>query len=102
MKQINDDILESKRYKTFAMCYEENEDVDILLRSRGYPGWSDNNCRNLLIDFISVNCSLSRTKGFAEINVGNIKLVERLKHEGKFFKPTHFPFLWGGNKLQFI
>ena len=75
MKQINEDLLESNAYKTFAMCYDKNDDVDILMKSRGYPGWSDNNCRNIWSDLISVNCSLSRTKGFAEIDVGNNEKV---------------------------
>ena len=72
-------------YLSVGMCYGKNEDFDILLRSMGYPGWSDNNCRNLLRDFISVNCSMSKTKGFLQINLENNRRLEELKHIGKIF-----------------
>ena len=81
MKEV--DVGMSADYISVGMCWGKNEDNDILLRSMGYPGWSDNNCKNLLLDFISVNCSLSRTKGFTEINVENNKMVEELIQHSK-------------------
>ena len=80
---MDDGIL--AEYTSVGMCYGKNEDFDIFFRSMGYPGWSDNNCRNRILDFISVNCSLSQTKGFTEINVGNNKMVEEMKRDSKIF-----------------
>ena len=83
MKEMDDGMLQ-KEYTSIGMCYGKSEDNDILLRSMGYPGWSDNNCRNVLRDFIiSANCSLSKTKGFTSINVENNKIVEQLRHDSK-------------------
>ena len=83
MKEMDDGMLQ-KEYTSIGMCYGKSEDYDILLRSMGYPGWSDNNCRNVLRDFIiSANCSLSKTKGFIPINVEKNKMVEQLRHDSK-------------------
>ena len=82
---MDEGILTSNRYRKFGMCYGKNEDTDITMRYMGYPGWSDNNCRNLLLDFISTNCSLSQTKGFTEINVGSNELVKNMKRLSKIF-----------------
>ena len=73
------------QYSSVGMCYGKNEDTDILLRSMGYPGWSDNNCRAFLLDLLSVNCSLSQAKGFLQINMEKNKMVEEMKHRSKIF-----------------
>ena len=84
MKEVDFDM--SAEYVSLGMCFKENAAHDILLRAMGYPGWSENNCRALLLDFISVNCSLSLTKGFKEIKMEhNNKMIEEMKQRSKIF-----------------
>ena len=85
MKEMGDGIF--TEYSTIGMCWGTNENADILLRSLGYPGWSENNCKNLFLDLISPNCSLSRSKGFLQIKV-DINVVDTCQAGLSY--PSHF------------
>ena len=75
----------SDEYNSLGMCIGKDEGVDKAMRSQGYPGWSEDNCRSIQLDLISVNCSLSKTKGFEQINMKKNKRVEEIIHNSKIF-----------------
>ena len=76
----------SEEYHSLGMCIGKYEDVDMAMRSLGYPGWSEDNCRSIQLDLISVNCSLSKTKGFEQINMKNNEKVEKVIDHSKIFE----------------
>ena len=57
-------------------CLNDDEVPALFLKTRGYQAWSENNCKQFLKDFISVNCSQARTRGIIPIDkIENEKLA---------------------------